>query len=272
MKTTCTVHADPTRLKQVIINLLSNAIKYNQVGGAVDVRCYATAQGRCRISMHDTGAGLPADKLAQLFQPFNRIGQETGSIKGTGIGLAVSQQLIKSMGGEMGVTSTVGVGSVFWFELDAVDAPVLAMDSDSVALSLPVVAHTPREHTLLYVEDNPANMKLVQKIIERHPEIRLLMANNGLSGIELARSALPDVILLDINLPGINGFETLKLLREDALTAHIPALAISANAMQSDVKKGEEAGFLHYLTKPIKVDEFMLALNAALELSGRGKP
>jgi PAS domain S-box-containing protein len=266
------VLADHTRLKQVFINLLTNAIKYNILQGTVEVTCTLRPHHRVRVSIRDTGLGLRPDQQAQLFQAFNRLGQEAGGVEGTGIGLVVAKQLVELMGGTIGVQSTVGVGSVFWFELDAVDAPVLAMDSDSVALSLPVVAHTPREHTLLYVEDNPANMKLVQKIIERHPEIRLLMANNGLSGIELARSALPDVILLDINLPGINGFETLKLLREDALTAHIPALAISANAMQSDVKKGEEAGFLHYLTKPIKVDEFMLALNAALELSGRGKP
>ena len=115
-------------------------------------------------------------------------------------------------------------------------------------------------------------MKLVQKIIERYPDIRLLMASDGIAGVELARTALPDVILLDINLPGINGFETLKMLRDDPLTASIPALAISANAMQSDIKKGQEAGFMRYLTKPIKVDEFMLALNAALDISGRGRP
>jgi CheY-like chemotaxis protein len=153
-----------------------------------------------------------------------------------------------------------------------VDGPLLLLDSRDASLSRPLVARPARERTLLYVEDNPANMKLVQKIIERHPEIRLLMASTGLEGIALARVELPDVLLLDINLPGINGFETLKLLREDPLTAHIPALAISANAMQSDIKKGHEAGFMRYLTKPIKVDEFMQALNTALEYSGRGKP
>ena len=266
------VLADHTRLKQVFINLLTNAIKYNTLQGTVEVNCTQEAHRRIRVSIRDTGIGLRPDQQAQLFQAFNRLGQEAGGVEGTGIGLVVAKQLVELMGGTIGVQSTVGVGSVFWFELDAVDAPVLAMDRNHVALSLPLVSRPTTERTLLYVEDNPANMKLVQKIIERHPELRLLMASNGLAGIELARSALPDVILLDINLPGINGFETLKLLREDALTAHIPAQAISANAMASDVKKGQEAGFMRYLTKPIKVDEFMLALNVALEFSERNKP
>jgi CheY-like chemotaxis protein/anti-sigma regulatory factor (Ser/Thr protein kinase) len=261
------VLADHTRVKQVFINLLTNAIKYNVLQGTIEVDCSLQPSQRVRVSIRDTGLGLRADQQAQLFQAFNRLGQEAGGVEGTGIGLVVAKQLVELMGGTIGVQSTVGVGSVFWFELDAVEAPVVAMDSGNVALSPQPVSRPAKERTLLYVEDNPANMKLVQKIIERHPEIVLLIASTGLAGIALARSALPDVILLDINLPGINGFETLRLLREDALTAHIPALAISANAMASDIKKGQEAGFLRYLTKPIKVDEFMLALNAALELS-----
>jgi CheY-like chemotaxis protein len=161
----------------------------------------------------------------------------------------------------------VGEGSVFWIELDTVDGKQVSLDGSDLILRLPVVPRTDRERTMLYVEDNPANMELMRQIIERHSKIRLLTAGNGLVGIELARTALPDVILLDINLPGINGFEILKLLREDLLTAHIPTLALSANAMESDIQKGREAGFLRYLTKPIKVDEMMLALNAALEIS-----
>jgi CheY-like chemotaxis protein len=171
------------------------------------------------------------------------------------------------MGGTIGVQSRVGHGSVFWFELLLVAAPDVALEGSAVRLAPPAV-HRARERTLLYVEDNPANMALVERIIERHPGMRLLKATDGLAGIELAHQALPDVILLDINLPGIDGFETLKLLRDDPVTAPIPALAISANAMPSDIRKGLEAGFLHYLTKPIKVDEFMAALNAAMELSG----
>ena len=266
------VLADHTRLKQVFINLLNNAIKYNRPHGSVEVFCSLQPKARVRVSIRDTGLGLRLDQQAQLFQAFNRLGQEAGGVEGTGIGLVVAKQLVGLMGGAIGVQSTVGEGSVFWFELDAVDGPVVPMDIGDATPGLPVSTRPARESTLLYVEDNPANMKLVQKIIERYPDIRLLMASDGIAGVELARTALPDVILLDINLPGINGFETLKMLRDDPLTASIPALAISANAMQSDIKKGQEAGFMRYLTKPIKVDEFMLALNAALDISGRGRP
>ncbi|WP_158558865.1 PAS domain S-box protein [Rhodoferax lacus] len=261
------VMADNTRLKQVFINLLTNAIKYNLAQGRVEVSCVMQPNGFVRVSIGDTGLGLREDQQAQLFQAFNRLGQEASGVEGTGIGLVVAKQLVELMGGAIGVQSTVGVGSVFWFELPCVDAPVMLLDSSQVTLSLPPAPGQAKARTLLYVEDNPANMTLVQKIVERYPSIRLLTATDGLKGIALARAALPDVILLDINLPGISGFETLKLLREDPMTRHIPALAISANAMQRDIKKGQEAGFLRYLTKPIKVDEFMLALNAALELS-----
>jgi CheY-like chemotaxis protein len=265
------VLADITRLKQVFINLLTNAIKYNRPQGMVDVMCDVLAHNRVRVSIRDSGLGLRPDQQLQLFQAFNRLGQEAGGVEGTGIGLVVAKQLVELMGGTIGVHSTVGEGSVFWVELDTVSGPLMPLDSSDLNLSLPGVARAARERTLLYVEDNPANMQLVQQIIERQPNIRLLTASNGLFGIELARSALPDVILLDINLPGINGFEILKLLREDVLTAHIPALAISANAMASDIKKGREAGFLRYLTKPIKVDELMLALNEALKISDPNK-
>ena len=261
------VMADHTRLKQVFINLLTNAIKYNLEQGTVEVSCVMQPHGHVRVSIRDTGLGLREDQQAQLFQAFNRLGQEASGVEGTGIGLVVAKQLVELMGGAIGVQSTVGVGSVFWFELPSVDAPIVLLDHKQVMLALPPTPGQVKARTLLYVEDNPANMTLVQKIVERYPAILLLTATDGLKGIAMARAALPDVILLDINLPGISGFETLKLLREDPLTRHIPALAISANAMQRDIKKGQEAGFLRYLTKPIKVDEFMLALNAALELS-----
>jgi PAS domain S-box-containing protein len=261
------VLADSTRLRQVFINLLTNAIKYNRPLGMVEVLCSQRPNKRVRVSIRDTGLGLSPGQQVQLFQAFNRLGQEAGGVEGTGIGLVVAKQLVELMGGNIGVRSTVGEGSVFWIELDTVDCKQVSLDGSDLILKLPVVARTNRERTLLYVEDNPANMELMQQIIERHPKIRLLTAGNGLAGIELARTELPDVILLDINLPGINGFEVLELLRKDLLTAHIPALALSANAMESDIQKGSEAGFLRYLTKPIKVDEMMLALNAALEIS-----
>ena len=262
------VRADRTRLKQVLINLLSNAIKYNREQGTVEVKCAESTPGRIRTSVKDSGAGLPPEQLAQLFQPFNRLGQETGAEEGTGIGLVVAKRLVELMGGTIGVESTVGVGSVFWFELLSVAEPRLSMEGgDPAALAQPQLPRGTRLHTLLYVEDNPANLKLVEQIIARHPYVRLLTAVNGNSGIEIARASLPELILMDINLPGINGYEALKILRSDPATAHIPVIAISANAMPLDVERGLKAGFFRYITKPIKVNEFMEALDVTLEFA-----
>jgi PAS domain S-box-containing protein len=265
------VYADRTRVKQVLINLLSNAIKYNRVGGTVEVTCSANAAVRIRISVKDTGNGLSPEKLAQLFQPFNRLGQEASAEEGTGIGLVVSKRLVELMGGEIGAASTVGVGSMFWFELNLAVSPQLIADMDeSTAASHVQGRHGSELRTLLYVEDNQANMNLVEQLMERRPDMRLLSAGDGASGIKLARIHLPDVILMDINLPGISGIQALKILREDPVTAHIPVIAISANAMPHDIKKGLEAGFCRYLTKPIRVNEFMAALDMALQLADTG--
>jgi PAS domain S-box-containing protein len=262
------VSADRTRLKQVLINLLSNAIKYNQPGGTVVVDCTASTPERTRISVRDTGAGLTPEKLTQLFQPFNRLGQESSAEEGTGIGLVMSKRVVELMGGVIGVESTVGVGSVFWFELNTAAAPRLAVNraKPTAVPDVQVKSGAPLR-TLLYVEDNPANLKLVEQLIARRPDMRLLSATNGILGIELAHRYQPEVILMDINLPGMSGLEALKILREDSATAHIPVIAISANAMPRDVEKGLQAGFFWYLTKPIKVKEFTDALNVALEFA-----
>ncbi|MCR4309478.1 MAG: PAS domain S-box protein [Deltaproteobacteria bacterium] len=264
------VMADRTRLKQVLINLLSNAIKYNIEQGTVEVTCTDSTPGLIRVSIRDTGAGLSPEQQAQLFQAFNRLGQEAGGEEGTGIGLVVAKQLVELMGGVVGVDSTVGVGSVFWFELPSVAEPHLPLEEDDASASAqPHVPHGARRNTVLYVEDNPANLKLVEQIIARHPDIHLLTAVNGNSGIEIARASLPDVILVDINLPDINGFEVLRILRSDLATAQIPIVAVSANAMPLDVERGLKAGFFRYLTKPIKVTEFMEAMDMALEFAGQ---
>lgn len=262
------VWADQTRLKQIVINLLSNAIKYNQVNGQVRVDCTHVASDRIRISFHDTGAGLAPEKMAQLFQPFNRLGQEAGSVAGTGIGLVVTKQLVALMDGVLGVDSSVGEGSVFWVELRSTPAPELKVSA--LIEAAPKLASGPMnapQKTLLYIEDNPANMTLVERLIDRRPDIVLLKAVDGTLGIALARSSLPDVILMDINLPGISGIEALKALREDGATAHIPVIAISANAMLRDIEMGKQLGFFRYLTKPIVVEEFMATLDLALELA-----
>jgi PAS domain S-box-containing protein len=261
------VDADRTRLKQVLINLLSNAIKYNRAsGGTVSVDCAASTSDRIRVSVTDTGAGLPPDLLMQLFQPFNRLGRETSAEQGTGIGLVMSKRLVELMGGVIGVDSTVGSGSVFWFELNSAAAPQLAADTiESAAITPAQVPQGAPLRTLLYVEDNPANLKLVEQLIARRPDLLLLTATDGNLGVRLARAHVPEVILMDINLPGISGIEALKLLREDSTTASIPVVALSANAMPRDIQKGLQAGFFRYLTKPIKVDEFMETLDVALE-------
>jgi CheY-like chemotaxis protein len=262
------VKADRTRVKQVLINLLSNAVKYNKVGGAVVVDCTASTAERIRISVKDTGEGLTPEKLAQLFQPFNRLGKEASIEEGTGIGLVVCKRLIELMGGVIGVESTVGKGSVFWIDLNLTAEPQLAAGAaEPTAVAQAQVQADVPLRTLLYVEDNPANLELVVQIIARRPDIRLLTAVNGNLGIELARASQPDVILMDINLPGISGIQALRILAEDPATAHIPVVALSANAMPHDIEKGLAAGFFRYLTKPIKVNEFMDTLDVALKFA-----
>ena len=262
------VWADQTRLKQIIINLLSNAIKYNKSNGSVVVVCEASEPDRIRIIVKDTGEGLVPDKIAQLFQPFNRLGQEASGVAGTGIGLVVTKQLVELMEGVIGVESGVGTGSQFWVELRSTAAPDLRVEQNkqSVAYQPPVPSNLSKS-SLLYIEDNPANMKLVEQLIELRSDIKLLTAVNGTTGIELARTLLPDMILMDINLPGISGIEALKILREDPRTAHIPVVALSANAMLRDIDLGLEVGFFRYLTKPIRVKEFMETLDVVLDFA-----
>ncbi len=264
----CYLKVDRTRLKQVLINLLTNAIKYNRAEGSVNVTCVHQSKERIRICIEDTGQGLPFEKVAQLFQPFNRLGQEATTEQGTGIGLVTTKRLVELMGGVIGVESTVGKGSIFWVELKltteytgappGVQSPVLSGGAAQPS------GHT---YSLLYVEDNPANLLLVETLMERRPDVSLLTARDGQTGVDIARDALPDVILMDINLPGISGIKALQLLQGDPATAHIPVVALSANAMQRDIEKGLEAGFFRYLTKPIKIDDFMKTLNEALEFA-----
>jgi CheY-like chemotaxis protein len=262
------VKADRTRVKQVLINLLFNAIKYNKPGGAVAVECTPSLPGSIRISVRDTGAGLAPEQVAQLFQPFNRLGKEASAEEGTGIGLVMTKRLVELMGGTIGADSTVGVGSVFWIELSLTTAPQLAgPEADRSTPMRPQVPDGTPLRTLLYVEDNPANLELVEQLIARRLDLRLLSAADGNLAIEYARAYQPEVILMDINLPGISGIEAMKILQADPSTAHIPIVALSANAVPRDIARGLEAGFFNYLTKPIKVDQFMEALDVALRYS-----
>jgi CheY-like chemotaxis protein len=261
------LQADRTRVKQILINLLSNAIKYNHKDGTVVVS-YLTnnSMQRLRISVEDSGEGLSPQQISQLFQPFNRLGQEQKEEEGTGIGLVMTKRLIELMGGEIGVVSTPDKGSVFWFELNLTVAPQFK-DLPSAAPVLEVDSLHAEVKTLLYIEDNPANLMLVEDLIARRPDINLISARDGLTGIKLALEQLPDMILMDINLPGINGIRVLEILHADLRTAGIPVVALSANAMPRDIEKGMEAGFFRYLTKPIRVSEFMDTLDVALKFS-----
>ena len=260
------IHADRVRLKQVLTNLISNAIKYNREHGTVEVKCAATPDEHIRISIKDSGVGLTPEKLSQLFQPFNRLGQESGTVEGTGIGLVVTRRLIDLMEGSIGVESTIGVGSEFWIELNRDDMPEVTAINAMREKFLEQVRYQENtaRRTLLYVEDNPANLMLVEQIMLEHPHISMFSARDGNHGVELARAHRPDVILMDINLPGISGIEAMKILHNDQATTHIPIIALSANAMLQDIELGQQAGFFSYLTKPIKINEFMIALNNAM--------
>jgi hypothetical protein len=249
----------------VLINLLFNAIKYNRPGGTVDVRFTLGPDQAVRISVGDTGNGLEPAQLAQLFQPFNRLGKEAGVEEGTGIGLVVTKRLVELMGGSIGVESQVGQGSVFWIDMKQAGAPQLADGSRDTAVSLYAQAAGGLPlRTILYVEDNPANLELVEELIARRPDLRFMSAADAETGIALARAWLPEVILMDINLPGMSGIEAMLVLLADPVTTHIPVLALSANAVPRDIEKGLAAGFRNYLTKPIKVAQFMEALDLAL--------
>jgi signal transduction histidine kinase/ActR/RegA family two-component response regulator len=271
----CFVHADPTRVKQVIINLLSNAIKYNHINGTVVVQCATVSPGRVRVSVRDTGAGLSPAQLEQLYQPFNRLGKEKTGEEGTGVGLVVTKQLVELMGGTVGVESTVGTGTMFWIELPSCSAPepdVTGALPAAGAAKWDAAAAAPSPlRTLLYVEDNPANLALVEQLIARRKDLKFLMASDANTGLDLARTHQPEVILMDINLPGMSGYDALKILHLDPATGHIPVLAISANAIPRDIQKGIDAGFFRYLTKPIKLDEFADALDGALRHAEKNK-
>jgi len=270
------VVADRTRLKQILLNLLSNAIKYNREGGSVIVDASGSDADRVRLSVQDTGQGLREDQLQSLFQPFNRLGQEAGSVEGTGIGLVVTRRLVELMGGHIGVSSTVGVGSVFWIKLKAsagtAAAPAAPAAEDAEAaeagerrlepLQPPAgAAHRP---LLLHVEDNPANLQLVEEIITMRGDLRQIAAPDARLGIELARAHRPQLILMDINLPGLSGSDALAILRADPTTAGIPVIAVTANAMPRDQLRGLAAGFFRYVTKPIEVEVLNAAIDDAL--------
>jgi hypothetical protein len=251
------VRADRTRLKQALLNLLSNAIKYNRDGGRVRLELQRQGAERLRILVKDTGQGVAAQRLAELFQPFNRLGAENSQIEGTGIGLTITRRIVEMMGGTVGVESEVGVGSCFWIELTVDALREVERDKTQAQAQAGVAkverAHDGKQHTVLYIEDNPSNIRLVAQILARRAHIRLITAHTPELGLEMAAAQRPALILLDINMPGMDGYQVLKVLKASAQLGQVPVVAVTANAMPRDIERGMKAGFDAYLTKPIDV-------------------
>ncbi len=261
------VFADRVRLKQVLLNLLSNAIKYNRPGGSV--RFTATAataatSGHLRLAVTDTGPGIAPERIGDLFQPFNRLGAEASEVEGTGIGLTITRRLVDMMGGEMGVESEVGVGSTFWLEL-AVGQTANVGAGKTAAESININASAQREAKVLAIDDNPANLKLIAQVMGMREHVHLISAHTPELGIELALAHRPDLILLDINMPGMDGYQVLKVFQASAELRHIPVVAITANAMPRDIERGKVAGFTDYLTKPLDIGHFLQVADALLD-------
>jgi PAS domain S-box-containing protein len=246
----CLVQADATRTKQVLLNLLTNAIKYNRSAGRVDVRCTAVAGQRVRVSVEDTGPGLSVAQTAQLFEPFNRLGQESGSEPGTGIGLVICKRLIEMMDGRIGVDSRVGAGSCFWFELDAA--------STLPARGLPV-------HTVLCIEHDSTRLQPIEELVARRPGVCLLRARDIRGGIEIARSARPDAILLRVSLLDSSAVQAMLLLAKDPATAHIPVIALGTDTVPHDVEAHLAAGCFDDLTQPVQREALGHALDLAFQ-------
>jgi PAS domain S-box-containing protein len=258
------VSGDRTRFVQILMNLGSNAIKYNRDSGRVLLSAFVSSAGRVRVSVQDDGVGIPLDQQHKLFQAFQRAGQETGTIEGTGIGLFITRRLAQLMGGDVGFESTPGEGSVFWVDLPE-DTREALVDATACPREVaPYASVDGRRRTVLYVEDNPANVAFMRDLLEAYDAFDLLLAPTAERGVELALAHGPDLIVMDINLPGQSGLDALRTLRGWPETQHIPVLALSAAASERDQLRGRQAGFDQYLTKPVQVDEFMNALDRLL--------
>lgn len=259
-----TIHADRTRFKQVLLNLLSNAVKYNIENGQVTLSIHTAQEGFVRFSVADTGPGIAKDKQAEIFEPFSRLGAETSNIEGTGIGLTISRKLAQLMDGKLDFESVVGKGTTFWIDLPGSGGPVTArVEKNADEDSLPTMPDG--AHKVLYVEDNPDNLSLMEHVICMVDGVELISAHTGELGVEMAEIHRPDVILMDINLPGISGLEAMKRLRAMAETSAIPILAVSADVMPADIKHAMEEGFDAYLTKPINLVEVIEYIKDAIE-------
>ena len=258
------IWADHLRIKQALLNLLSNAVKYNRECGAVTIATKIVNESMLRISVSDTGNGISEEDMEGLFQPFNRLGADASEIEGTGIGLTLTKKLVEEMSGSIGVESCVGEGSSFWIDMPVSELAVVEQvheDQTEVSFDL----HLDNDvHKLLYVEDNPANLALMESIMDRIDHLDMVSTHTAELGLAMAEEQQPDVIVLDVNLPGMNGIEAVKSLKASEATKDIPVIALSANAMPKTIEDGIHAGFDAYLTKPVVLRDLMEALDKAL--------
>jgi signal transduction histidine kinase/CheY-like chemotaxis protein len=261
------VQADTLRLRQVLINLLSNAIKYNRARGSVRIDCALEPAGM-RVSVTDTGPGIAPDKHARMFSPFDRLGAERGRVEGAGIGLVITRRIVEAMGGRIGFDSAVGVGSVFWFVLPLAESPrgglVASVVREAPAAPGPAAAG-PVPWRVLYVEDNAANARIMGHILRTLPNVELQVAVSAEEGLRLIQQDPPDLVLMDIHLPGMSGLDAMRLISSDPRTAGLAVIAVSAAAMDSDVREGLDAGFRYYLTKPFDVEELLRLIADTLQ-------
>jgi signal transduction histidine kinase/ActR/RegA family two-component response regulator len=261
----CYVFADRQRAKQVLLNLLSNAVKYNRARGTVALSCAQATDTEVRINVTDTGPGIPAERVGRLFTAFERLGAEHTTVEGTGIGLALSQRLAGAMGGHLGVESTLGHGSTFYVELPRVEGPLHRYERlNGHTDPTPVTPAAEHRRVVLHIEDNLSNLKLVERIFARRPDVEVVAAMQGSLGMELAREHSPALVLLDLHLPDMGGDQVLQRLRDDPATASIPVVIVSADATPGQVQRLLTAGATAYLTKPIQVRELLAVLDDAL--------
>jgi len=255
------VLADRQRFKQVLLNLLANAVKYTPVSGTVSVSHDANGDEKVRIVVHDTGPGIPNEKLERLFTPFERLGAEQSNVEGTGLGLALSQRLMQAMGGSIGVESTVGKGSTFWLELPRTKSPLQKLSLREINGDSRGARSKSANRKILYIEDNLSNLTLIEQMLEERPEIELLTAMQGKLGLDLARQHSPDLILLDVHLPDLDGRQVISELKSSDTTRDIPVVVVSADATARQIDRLVTAGADAYLTKPLDVVNFFQVLD-----------